>query len=350
MIGSSREPSSARRVRSPWRRRRSAGRRRRSARRTSRCAGSRSPRDRPRRCGTRTRRRRRSRDARALEAVVDELRDVLVVLDDEHAGTAATTVLGSRWRIFSIIAASWSRAGPGANSMPARPRRPRPRHRRRARPPHGALDRDRLEQAGEREHELDLGADRQLAVGRDERAARRQVLGVVTDQVVGALRTRRTSVTGSRSLFALSSRSSRHADRLVPRTACRSRYGSCHAPGTLTVKRRTVPTVLSTARSPPWSFTICWVSARPRPLPPSFVEKNGSNRRRQHLGAMPAPSSSTPISTYRSPRAGRQRHRAAALGGHRLGRVAHEVDAGTGGSARRRPARSERRRRDRPRA
>ena len=54
-------------------------------------------------------------------------------------------------------------------------------------PAHGAFDGDRLEQPGERKHQVDPGADRQIAIGRDERAARREVLGEVSDEVVGAV-------------------------------------------------------------------------------------------------------------------------------------------------------------------
>src|SRR5215831_1373921 len=77
------------------------------------------------------------------------------------------TTRGSRERMRSTSAASVSRADPDTNSMPA----------------HGALDRDRLEEAGEAQDELDLGADRQRAVGGDEGAARGQVLREVADQV-----------------------------------------------------------------------------------------------------------------------------------------------------------------------
>ena len=184
---------------------------------------------------------------------------------------------------------------------------------------------DRLEQAREAEHELDLRADRQLAVRRDERAARRQVLGVVADQIVGAfvLDEQRDRLAVALALLVVSA-----IDVAINRSSPlreRNRSNAGFA-GTLTVNVVPRPTVLCTDRSPPWSLTICWVSARPRPLPPSFVEKNGSNRR----GSTSAGDADAVVLDVDhdaiADDARAQRDGAAALAGERFARVADEVD------------------------
>ena len=120
----------------------------------------------------------------AAQPFGDQLRDVLVVLDDEDAeqardrlGIAVLDLVDHRREGVARGTGLELDAGAGVAFIA----------RLVALPPHDALDRDRFEQAGEAEDELDAGADRQGAVGGDERAAAREVLGEVADEIVRAL-------------------------------------------------------------------------------------------------------------------------------------------------------------------
>ena len=63
--------------------------------------------------------------------------------------------------------------------------------------------------------------------------------------------------------------------------------------GSVERERRPAPGALSTSIRPPCSTTICCTSARPRPVPFSLVEKNGSKILPRCSGAMPGPESAT---------------------------------------------------------
>ena len=126
-----------------------------------------------------------SRRAPPRQAVLDQRGDVVVVLDDEHAEQAPRHgPAGSLRRMRSITLASASRPGPGSNWMPAPLPRPPRRCGASARCPRSRIG---SEQPRERQHEAHARLDRQRPRRRHERAAARQVLGEVTDQIIGAL-------------------------------------------------------------------------------------------------------------------------------------------------------------------
>ena len=93
-----------------------------------------------------------------------------------------------------------------------------------------------------------------------------------------------------------------------------------------TVKVVPRPGSLRTSMRPPCSTMICCVSASPRPVPPSFVEKNGSKILAQVLGRRcPGRCRRCVSSTKRLfDDGGGERQPAAAA--HRLDGVAHEVE------------------------
>src|SRR5579884_376910 len=78
----------------------------------------------------------------------------------------------------------------------------------------------------------------------------------------------------------------------------RQEHSPCPAAGSHTSKRVPRPGSLHTSTRPPQALMICCTTASPRPVPRSFVEKNGSKMRALTCSVIPWPVSLTDSRTH----------------------------------------------------